>query len=116
MSAPIAFKDIKAGDTIRSVVEFVVNDKASSHVTTSNGIYSKSFLEGQDALELVSRPIVLPELGGSVVRLAASGTGVTATWLLQHSGEWVSASGVRKTGPDFLRFVEQSGLTLEVIA
>lgn len=113
MSTTIAKEDIQVGDTIRITREAKVETVWSYAIkSTDGGLY-----DTKDAtIELIDRPLPpLPDVCGSVVKVTHSPSDVSANWLLHNGGQWVSASGTRKTGPDLLRWMQDYGYTFEVL-
>lgn len=126
MARIITPEQIKHGDKIRLVQEFTVG-KSSGEVKGSpldgdGEVWSREsndYVYVQDdsfTIELVERPLPpLPDVWGSVVKVTHSPSGVSANWLLHNGGQWVSASGTRKTSEDLLRWMQDYGYTFEVL-
>lgn len=129
MARTIQHDEIRAGDKIRIIEELTVSEY--------HGAGNFSFIEDQSPhlpgyprifglsqkaeVQLIDRPISLPEKAGSIVRVSLSDASEPfSTWVLfeefQKWPTWVSMKGTRKTPAEFLDWATNCGHFVEVVA
>lgn len=119
MARKISKEEIRVGDKIRVTDsrEVVVEHVRPTMIEGSDAyaLFFDAVKPWVRSFELLERPNPpLPTAPGSVVRVS---NGISSTnWLLHHGEEWTSALGIRKSPSELVRFADDRGLTLEVIA
>ncbi len=117
MSEIIKFDDIREGDIVRfcqthkitSVLEGLIRSEGQ-------GRWTRRWLESRNVtIELIDRPLNLPQKFGSVILIRDEHGCDKARWFLTVEG-WTSTAGITKTDEALARFIKNGSFVFDVVA